>query len=342
MSSAAQADRARSRTRWVLPPVRCAAAQLSLRGAAIVYLGAMIALPVAAIIVKGFGDGLGLHARAGGPGAMGGDPADADHRRDRRRHQRRDGHAARLRPGALPVPRPVGALGGRRPADRDPHARDRRDARGALRAERADRRVPRRLGIQVHLRAARHRAGAARRHAAVRAATVQPVLLELDPAEEEASATLGASGWTTFRKVVLPRDPPAIAAGALLSFARRMRRVRQHRARLGQHRRTRRSRRPSTSSSSRASSGPRRRRPWRSLLFAISFVMVLVTARLAAAQGGGVSARDASATAPPRAPPARARRPAPPAAGPIAAGDVASSTSASCCCCRWSASSGPS
>ncbi|MGZ4148764.1 MAG: ABC transporter permease, partial [Actinomycetota bacterium] len=50
--------------------------------------------------------------------------------------------------------------------------------------------------------------------------TVQPVLLELDPAEEEAAATLGANGWTTFRKVVLPTLRPAIAAGALLSFAR--------------------------------------------------------------------------------------------------------------------------
>ena len=50
--------------------------------------------------------------------------------------------------------------------------------------------------------------------------TVQPVLSELDPAEEEASLVLGASGWTTFWKVVLPALRPAIAAGALLAFAR--------------------------------------------------------------------------------------------------------------------------
>lgn len=50
--------------------------------------------------------------------------------------------------------------------------------------------------------------------------TVQPVLLEIDPAEEEASMTMGAGSWTTFRKVVLPTIRPAIAAGALLSFAR--------------------------------------------------------------------------------------------------------------------------
>jgi sulfate transport system permease protein len=50
--------------------------------------------------------------------------------------------------------------------------------------------------------------------------TVQPVLAELDPAEEEAARVLGAGPWTTFRKIVLPALRPSIAAGALLSFAR--------------------------------------------------------------------------------------------------------------------------
>lgn len=50
--------------------------------------------------------------------------------------------------------------------------------------------------------------------------TVEPVLLELDPAEEEASRVLGASAFTTFRRVVLPALRPAITAGVLLSFAR--------------------------------------------------------------------------------------------------------------------------
>jgi len=50
--------------------------------------------------------------------------------------------------------------------------------------------------------------------------TVQPVLLELDPAEEEAAKSLGAGRWTTFRKVMLPALRPAITAGALLAFAR--------------------------------------------------------------------------------------------------------------------------
>ena len=50
--------------------------------------------------------------------------------------------------------------------------------------------------------------------------SVQPVLSELDQAEEEAAYVLGANGWTTFRKVIFPALRPAIAAGGLLSFAR--------------------------------------------------------------------------------------------------------------------------
>jgi sulfate transport system permease protein len=50
--------------------------------------------------------------------------------------------------------------------------------------------------------------------------TVQPVLLELDTEMEEAAASLGASGFTIFRRVVLPNLTPAILAGAALSFAR--------------------------------------------------------------------------------------------------------------------------
>jgi sulfate transport system permease protein len=50
--------------------------------------------------------------------------------------------------------------------------------------------------------------------------TVEPVLLELDPAEEEAGHVLGAGVWTTFRRIVLPAIRPAILAGAMLTFAR--------------------------------------------------------------------------------------------------------------------------
>jgi sulfate/thiosulfate transport system permease protein len=50
--------------------------------------------------------------------------------------------------------------------------------------------------------------------------SVQPVLLELDRAEEEAAATLGAGAWTTFRRVTFPALWPAIVTGSALSFSR--------------------------------------------------------------------------------------------------------------------------
>jgi sulfate transport system permease protein len=49
---------------------------------------------------------------------------------------------------------------------------------------------------------------------------VQPTLIELDQDMEEAAASLGASNWTIFRKIVLPNLRPAILAGAALAFAR--------------------------------------------------------------------------------------------------------------------------
>jgi sulfate transport system permease protein len=50
--------------------------------------------------------------------------------------------------------------------------------------------------------------------------SVQPVLLELDSEVEEAAASLGASNWITFRRVIFPALRPAILSGAALSFAR--------------------------------------------------------------------------------------------------------------------------
>jgi sulfate transport system permease protein len=49
---------------------------------------------------------------------------------------------------------------------------------------------------------------------------VQPVLEGLDHEPEEASATLGASAWTTFRRVTLPALLLPVSSGTLLSFAR--------------------------------------------------------------------------------------------------------------------------
>jgi len=49
---------------------------------------------------------------------------------------------------------------------------------------------------------------------------VQPVLEELEKDVEDAAASLGASRFTTFRRIILPSLAPAIASGAALSFAR--------------------------------------------------------------------------------------------------------------------------
>ena len=50
--------------------------------------------------------------------------------------------------------------------------------------------------------------------------TVQPVLIELDKELEDASRSLGASGFATFRRVVLPSILPGILSGVAMAFAR--------------------------------------------------------------------------------------------------------------------------
>ena len=50
--------------------------------------------------------------------------------------------------------------------------------------------------------------------------TVQPVLEDLQKELEEAAATLGASRWQTFSKVILPILTPALLTGFALAFAR--------------------------------------------------------------------------------------------------------------------------
>jgi sulfate/thiosulfate transport system permease protein len=49
---------------------------------------------------------------------------------------------------------------------------------------------------------------------------VQPVLLAMDRDMEEAASSLGASGFQTFRRIVLPTITPALLSGVALAFAR--------------------------------------------------------------------------------------------------------------------------
>jgi sulfate transport system permease protein len=50
--------------------------------------------------------------------------------------------------------------------------------------------------------------------------TLQPALEELDGELEEAASSLGASRWTTFRRVLLPTVMPSLITGFALAFAR--------------------------------------------------------------------------------------------------------------------------
>jgi sulfate/thiosulfate transport system permease protein len=220
MSSAAQIT-TRSRTRRLSPRSAARLRRMSLRGAAIVYLGGMIFLPVTAIILKGFGDGFGsfTHAMAGA-GAM------AAIRLTLITatltalinavlgtllayvlvRYRFPGRALLSTVADLPIAIPTLVTGLMLVAIYGPNAPIGRFLDG--------------IGIQVIFAPLGVELALLVVTLPFVLRAVQPVLLELDPAEEEASATLGASGWRTFRKVVLPAIRPAIAAGALLSFAR--------------------------------------------------------------------------------------------------------------------------
>ncbi|RLI43933.1 hypothetical protein DRO69_08540, partial [Candidatus Bathyarchaeota archaeon] len=50
--------------------------------------------------------------------------------------------------------------------------------------------------------------------------TLQAKLEDLEPAFEQASRTLGASTFTTFRKIIFPLSLPALFSGGVLAFAR--------------------------------------------------------------------------------------------------------------------------
>ncbi|MDZ7616599.1 MAG: sulfate ABC transporter permease subunit CysT, partial [Patescibacteria group bacterium] len=50
--------------------------------------------------------------------------------------------------------------------------------------------------------------------------TVQPALEDLDQEMEEAAASLGATRWQTFRRVILPGILPSLLTGFALAFAR--------------------------------------------------------------------------------------------------------------------------
>jgi sulfate transport system permease protein len=220
MSNAAQITIERSRTR-LSPRSAARLRRYTLRGVALVYLGAMVALPVIAVISKGFSEGLdGLRTALAIPGATA---------------------AIRLTlitstlaalinavmgtmlayvlvrfsfPGKrflsavvdLPLAIPTLVTGVMLVALYGPAS----PIGGFLD----------RLGIQVIFTPIAIMLALLVVTLPLVVRSVQPVLQELDEAEEEAAATLGANGFTTFRKVVFPAIRVAIVGGTLLTFAR--------------------------------------------------------------------------------------------------------------------------
>jgi sulfate transport system permease protein len=220
MSSAAQVSAERSRTR-LSPRSAARLRRYTLRGAAIVYLGAMVVLPVVAVATRGFGDGLGsLRTALAVPGAtaairltlitstlasivsavMGTMLAYALVR------YQFPGRRVLSAVVDLPLAIPTLVTGVMLVALYGPSS----PIGAALD----------RIGIQVIFTPIAILLALLVVTLPLVVRSVQPVLQELDTAEEEAAATLGANGWTTFRKVVLPAIRPAIIGGTLLTFAR--------------------------------------------------------------------------------------------------------------------------
>jgi sulfate transport system permease protein len=220
VSGAAQTLGARS-TRWAPPRTAAALRHLGLRGAALVYLGAMVVIPVAAIVTRGFGEGLASFRSA----------LAIPYAWEAIRLTLITSAAATLVnavmgtllawvliryrfPGRrvlssvvdLPMAIPTLVTGLMILTLYGPNSPIGRFLDG--------------LGVQVAFTWIGILLALCVVTLPLVVRQVQPVLLELDPAEEEAAATLGAGAWLSFRKVVFPAVRPAIVGGALLTFGR--------------------------------------------------------------------------------------------------------------------------
>jgi sulfate/thiosulfate transport system permease protein len=226
MSGAAQtltpsSDDARSAMRWTPHRIAAALRHLGLRGAAITYLGAFVVVPVAAIVTSGFGDGLtsfrtALAIPSAWPAVrltlltsaaatlinavMGTLLAWVLVR------YRFRGRSVLSSVVDLPMAIPTLVTGLMILTLYGPNSPIGRFLDG--------------LGIQVAFTWIGILLALCVVTLPLVVRNVQPVLLELDPSEEEAAATLGAGAWFSFRKVVFPAIRPAIVGGGLLTFAR--------------------------------------------------------------------------------------------------------------------------
>src|SRR5581483_4790665 len=176
--------------------------------------------------------------RAGLPRRGGGRLVDAGHVDGGGGGQRGVRNDHRLRARAVPLPGPPAARGSRGPPARHPDARDRRDARRALRSRVADRAGPRRGGDRGGVRPARDPAGAPRRDPSVRRSS--------RPARAPRARPGRGGGGRDPRRQRLddvspdraPGDPPRDRGGGASRVRALARRVRERRDRLRQHHRT--------------------------------------------------------------------------------------------------------
>lgn len=220
MSDTAQITFERSRTR-LSPRSAARLRRYTLRGVALVYLGAMVALPVIAVVTKGFSEGLdGLRTALAIPGAT---------------------VAIRLTLIASTIAALINAVMGTMlayvlvrfsfPGKRflsavvDLPLAIPTLVTGVMLVALYGPASPiggflDRLGIQVIFTPIAIMLALLVVTLPLVVRSVQPVLQELDDAEEEAAATLGANAFTTFRKVVFPAIRVAIVGGTLLTFAR--------------------------------------------------------------------------------------------------------------------------
>ncbi len=220
MSSAAQPI---ARKRLLAAPHRTAAAvrHIALRGAAIVYLLGMVALPAIAVITKGFGQGLEAFTHAmhipgawqaieltlvmativAGVNAVAGTALAWVLVR-----YRFPGRRALSTAVDLPLAIPTLVWGVMILVLYGPNS-----LIGGIAAD---------LGVQVLFTPIAIFLALCTVTLPFVVRNVQPVLQELDPAEEEAAATLGASPPVSFRRVVFPAIRSAVVAGSLLTFSR--------------------------------------------------------------------------------------------------------------------------
>ena len=180
-------------------------------GAAVIYLSLLVLIPIAALASQAFTRRMGrVLVGSTQPGVLGGAQAHLAERRDRRDREHLCGNGDRLGPRARQLPRARSSSGR---SSTCPFALPTVIAGLTLLTLYGP-------DSPIHLDVADTRLAVWVALAFVTlpfaVSSIQPVLEELDLDAEEAAASLGASSFTVFRRVVLPSLAPAMISGASL------------------------------------------------------------------------------------------------------------------------------